>query len=377
MTVTLHMPQFVLVRRRFISRLKRYFTIANILVCTSTALIFICAAGPYVEASPGRNSCSAIFSSEGIVDALISRVSAGGVDAAIVSEKLEFQTTDLPRVRSFESDDKRRIEKALQVRALLENVPKSAGVRTVVYMASGYDSTSPYHVFKNAIQVIAIDQHPFSLNPLKPLELKRPLDRSYAWTVWGEVDDAGSLAPSIIGRLKSELPNFRLKKVLAFNEPAQDVLRAPGDMYNRTFETEHRVVSHGLIEFDTGPGSTVRQYIHIDSAIPADNREAPRPWWTDMLVRSPPDAILAKGAMNTYGTDFIFNDHSSAAEVTEALARRGGIIVDGDGILWPWTRQMAHLHPNRDFPKIIRHQTSLFNFGYGSLTIYEIIGDSN
>lgn len=377
MILTLHMPYFALPLLRFISRLKRDFTLANKMVSTSTALIFVCATGPYVEASAGGNSCSAIFSSEGIVDALISRVSAFGVEAVIVSEKIETQTTDLPRIRFSESEDKRRIDKALQVRAFLENVPKSARVRTVVYMASGYDSTSPFQVFKNAVLVIAIDQHPFSLNPSKPMELKKPLDRGHEWTVWTEVDGAGSLAPSLIGRLKSELPNFRLKKVLSFNEPAQNVLRAPGNPYQREFETEHRALSHGLIEFDTGPGSTVRQYIHIDSSIPVDNRAAPRPWWTDILVRSPPDAILVKGAMNTYGTESSFNDHSSAAEVTVALARRGGIIVDGDSILWPWTWQMERLHPKRDFPKIIRHETSIFNFGYRSLTIYEILGESN
>ncbi len=318
-------------------------------------------------------SCEQIFSTE------LSRLSATSQSAKVLlhSENisvtnLEFQNADReifnPYIREVITDpdvvkhaERRQLEQlssaiktAHLVQVEVSKQPQARKIDTVLYMASGFDAGSPFLVFENARTVFAVDQHPFVKDPALPIRLRIPDNDHDGYALISTVNDqAQSLASTILWRLSQSISNFRLIRVAAFTDP--------------TATTIGRPAQHGLIEFDSGPGTQVRQYIHIDANIGSEYLPGQQPWWLARILRHGIDGLLVKGAMSVYANASKTDVASPAREVTRYLMKNGGIIVDGDTTpAWPWNTAPA-LHP-----QVSVSHTPIQQFGYSSVDVITI-----
>lgn len=245
------------------------------------------------------------------------------------------------------------IKTARSVQDEVSKQPQARKIDTVLYMASGFDGGSPFLVFENARTVFAVDQHPFVKDPSLPIRLRIPDDGDRGYTLITTVNDqAQSLASTILWRLSQSIQNFRPIRVMAFTDP--------------TAAGTGRPAQHGLIEFDSGPGTPVRQYIHIDANIGSEYHPGQQPWWLARVLRHGIDGLLVKGAMSVYANASKTDVASPARDVTRYLMKNGGIIVDGDSTpTWPWNTAKLS-------PQVTVSRTGIYQFGYSSVDVIAI-----
>lgn len=230
--------------------------------------------------------------------------------------------------------------KAKSVAIEVENFRGSPIKGTVIYPAAGFDATAAFLAFPEAKRVIGIDNHPFFLNPDRELfpdvYTKSYEENGYTWV--RDVDRKGEIASVIVARLKHAFPEIRIHKLALLQEPA---LRGKG-------------ARHGLIVFDRGPGTSLREYVHIHSLFEF------RPWWLTAINEEGFDAILKKGAMG------FFSQYSQQGEyLMQALKQQGGFLVDGDVRYIDEVQGQAY------------HQTKISHFGYGAKVVFFDYSDAN
>ncbi len=192
--------------------------------------------------------------------------------------RVEFSTTE---VSLLTADQVRQAGPTQHMLSGLERIRAKAGpalddVEVVVYPFIGNDGGWPSAVLGRAPRVtIGLDDHPFwkrrhgSGSPrlsAVPAQIK-------AWTFYDDVGDDSGAAGKILGKLQSHVIGFRLRKVEAIEDGSK---------------------THGLVEFDTGPGSKVCQYVHLHEAL--DARDYRGAWWLDEVLRLKPRLLLLKGA---------------------------------------------------------------------------------
>lgn len=339
----------------------------------NTAVLLFAILSLQLRAHAAPLSCEQIFSTE------LSRLSATSQSAKVLLHSENISVTKIgvqhsdrevfnPFVREVITNpdvvkqaEMRQLEQlasTIKTARLVQNevskFPQSRKVDTVLYMASGFDGGSPFLVFENARTVFAVDQHPFVKDPSLPIRLRIPDDGDRGYTLITTVNDqAQSLASTILWRLSQSIPNFRPIRVVAFTDP--------------TPTTVGRPAQHGLIEFDSGPGTQVRQYIHIDANIGSEYLPGQQPWWLGRILRHGIDGLLVKGAMSVYANASKTDVASPAQVVTRYLLKNGGIVVDGDTTpTWPWKIAPA------SYPKVTVSHTGIYQFGYSSVDIIAI-----
>jgi hypothetical protein len=89
----------------------------------------------------------------------------------------------------------------------------------------------------------------------------------------------------------------------------------------------HQDAIHGLIEYDSGPGTPVRNYIHVNSYI--TDKIMTKAWWYQTLKRTGFDALILKAATGGFEA---YDAINLGQDVINTLARHNGVFVDGDGM---------------------------------------------
>ena len=194
------------------------------------------------------------------------------------------------------------IRHASQVADFIEaNVPPRL-VRTVVYPASGYDAATAFLIFPQATTVIGIEHLPFVKSNSSSIPTHLPLDQQPSMARKSDVNDYArdnDMVSAIVGRLSESIPNFHLLKVVA--------AISEGGV-------------NGWVEFDTGPGTLIRRYIHVDSEIPTASA------WLESAMGTGFEGLLIKGGVNM--------SHPTERDLlVQQMRVRGGIAVDSDWAL--------------------------------------------
>ena len=193
-------------------------------------------------------------------------------------------------------------------------------VKTIFYPFASYDAATPRLLFPEADTVLAIDDAPFVRSidaKVKPdLDKTEVYDGSFHLTSQSELSE--SVANAIVARLQLTTKNFRLRKITAIQEKPEAWLYS----YKRD---EQLGPTHGIIEYDSGPGTAIKQYIHINNYI-SDELMEKQPWWYVQLKEHGFEALLQKaaaGGIESY-------TKTMTADIIEILTKNKGVFLDGD-----------------------------------------------
>jgi len=201
-----------------------------------------------------------------------------------------------------------------------ETIGRLPRVDTVLYPMSGFDAGTAAHLFPDAVTIIGIDNHPF-LPPgdsRTSFEYSRVGSANYA--AYQDIDRLGHVGPALVGSLAEAVPGFRLRRVsiIENDEPTTGVRSSPGKS----------TAVHAVIEFDAGPGTPLRRYIHINGALV--NREGSArtadAWWWKSIDRLGPSGVLVKGSMAAFHDEHMGRD--LAPTVLGWLRRSGGVLIE-------------------------------------------------
>jgi hypothetical protein len=225
---------------------------------------------------------------------------------------------------------------------------KIANVKTVIYPSSGYDASTPFVLFPNATEVVGIDNHPFwgSKNVIVDADFYSSTnDQKLGWTVIREVDSVEYIAGIVLARLKNIAPDLR---ILSFYEIKDSTMSKDyGDIF----------LSHGVIEFDTGPNTQVRRYIHLHSPALDGYEMRPSSWWLQPILTHGFEGLIRKAGMAFLNFDVGLN-------LVRNLKAEGGILVDGDEVESSFVKfQFEKILESNNFQKI-----PVADFGYGKFT---------
>lgn len=195
-------------------------------------------------------------------------------------------------------------------------------VRTVLYPAVGFDAGLAFRIFPSAETVIGIDNHPFWFP-----ERAKHVDEGYAgarghqimshWSFVREVHKMRGVKESVVNAIRRSAPTVgghpvRILRVIDIDTPSL------------IWDTP---VVHGIVEFDNGPGTLLRRYIHINSSMSLGRTDRHGLYeWRNELLAMPIDAIFQKAGMQF----FVDQERTYAGLLVKALRRKGGVIIDGD-----------------------------------------------
>lgn len=195
---------------------------------------------------------------------------------------------------------------------------RSSMAKTIVYPAAGYDSATPFLVFPTAERIVALDDHPFwSEDSVVDSDehLSRKIISSHrlstGWAIYKELNQLKSLAAKILFHLSHAYSEFRLLDMYEVKD------------LTKGSDVKDLVLSHGVIVFDTGEGTPVRSYVHLQT--PFLHREIGEisTWWFENVKAQGFKGLFFKAAMNAQRTYTGFN-------LGLHVRNHGGVIVDAD-----------------------------------------------
>lgn len=180
-------------------------------------------------------------------------------------------------------------------------------VDTVVYLASGYEAGFAFLAFPGATTFIGIDNHPFINTNVDSIAAKSLPLQDTVFTRFQAIDDfvadGNHLASAILASLKMTFPELRVHRIAEFKE-------SDG-------------ASHGWVDFDTGPGTPIRRYIHINEWFNGGSK------WRTVLPEHGFDGLLIKGSID------IYKDYRNGAfDLVNHLRATQGVVLDADNRLW-------------------------------------------
>lgn len=196
-------------------------------------------------------------------------------------------------------------------------------VKTAFYPLSGVDG-GIVQLFPEARLLIGIDDHPFLQIPAdgetilihrSPVEaFRRTEEISRDQTAFGIF--AGQ---RVIGAMASSVPNFRLLEVTVFVTEE-----------NVSISEKDRLV-HGLIDFDSGPGTPLRRYLHVNAKL-VRGLNYKTSWWFRGLDRWVPDAVIIKGAQGLFypSGNESRDAHPLRRDILKWLRWSRGYLIEGD-----------------------------------------------
>jgi len=245
--------------------------------------------------------------------------------------------------------------------------------KTVLYPMSGFDSGTPLHLFPDATTIIGIDNHPFLPAGHSSETVAYSKVGTHNFAYYGDVDRLGHVGPAVIGGLASAVPNFRLRSVTIIEEDggSVEVVRSaskPGDPSS----AKTKAAGHAVVEFDGGPGTPVRRYVHINGSLVAGKTK--NAWWWKTIEQLRPNAVLLKGS------EAVFQKETMGAELRPQVLgwlkqSRGVLIEDKD--IWggasaalsplKWGRDASGRSaalPTHEGARSARLETRDWSFGY-------------
>lgn len=194
---------------------------------------------------------------------------------------------------------------------ILRNRGRDVRIETVFYPMTGLDGAMPFSMFPDAKLVIGLDEHPFlpDHHPLiqNPNQSQMLFNRAHGqnYTYTTSLDNVPT-GTTVLETLVATIPGFRLREVAISHD---HYLGFIGDKIPLT---------HGLIAFDTGPGTPVRRYVHLHQSIGEfEKQEFVGRWWRKYLKLNAPDVILLKGTNNAL--DYLRSDREEVANARATL----------------------------------------------------------
>jgi hypothetical protein len=237
------------------------------------------------------------------------------IPAAVQIHSYSFLDKPLPVKRGHVDDNRNQeVDIAKLEKRLLAAHPEIAEVEASFYPMSGTDSALLFQILPNLRISVCADYRPFWDSIPKDGELYQVKDRATAWREWSDIAEDGYLGPKIIGTLAESIPNFRLRSVTMFQ--TNEILG---------WSTDRSKATHGIVEFDQGPGTPVRQHVQLQVSMYNHTWEAAG-WVKRALDRVDARFLLIKAA----------NEHfyARAAEgvgedLIERVKRHKGFILEG------------------------------------------------
>lgn len=198
------------------------------------------------------------------------------------------------------------IQKSMQIQEKALEITDPRHVKTVVYPASGYDAGTAFVIFPYAETVIGFDPHNFIAPGLVELHPSTYLlEETDKFSYVGDINNyshSSSMASALLKRLMASIPLFRLIRVVEVREGSH--------------------ISHGWIEFDQGPGTLHRRYIHINHFI---SRLEPS-HWSQSLASEGFQGLLIKAALGVMNPQ-----NAEGSFLLNTLRAQGGVVIDADG----------------------------------------------
>ena len=161
-------------------------------------------------------------------------------------------------------------------------------VDTIFYPFAGFDSFTPAMLFPNAKTIVTLDMQPFASKTNKASEfVATPYFGKSGFEHIFTVMSKPQISVAIVSGLLGAFPGVRILSVLEF----------------RMKNFEGKETSNGVIEYDLGPGTPKRQYIHLHGWVGYHKRDLANSWF-ESLDHMKIDAVIVKGAMGFFN-DFL------------------------------------------------------------------------
>ncbi len=275
-----------------------------------------------------------------------------------------------------------------------DQIPRD--IKPVFYPMSGFDSGLPVLLAPDA-DIVAVCDRPFikfdpSLGFSAPFVIEAKGQR---YVPFDEIRyDEYPLVSRILGNLKVAHKNLRVDSI--------DVYRTPQDQS-----------IHGEIRFDSGEGTSIRRYIHIQEFMDKEQlkrgifsygeggprywrlrdqlqrsllhlRKETRSFWRAALDESPPDLVIIKGthghfepqailgtSLNQLLPSFLDNWKSmqTRKDIVQWLKRSRGILLAGGDANGQWNEFAGHSFIRPTCPDFIYHLPGGFGYG-GSVYVH-------
>jgi hypothetical protein len=225
----------------------------------------------------------------------------------ISAEKIRKKET--PTSESSEEDSNEYVSDSRYLRDLdvvknlvRKNFAEHADIPVALYVASGSDGAIAHRILSPILSV-GVDVHPVlkgNVVERSRLDVYPNTGTRFRHTVdIDRMDD--ELAPRLIGAFYRQVRGFRLRGFFVFN--TMEVL----NRHDRRFHDHkpgayhRRRASHGLLVFDTGPGTPLRAHLQIqqDLTPEIDVRET---WWFKKFTQNygPRFALIEKASHGAY-----------------------------------------------------------------------------
>ena len=176
------------------------------------------------------------------------------------------------------------------------------------YPMAGYDASTPAQLFPNARLIVATSWARFVKDPdaiVSPKYGRQNVAAEYdaQYILWDEDQKSDSNASLEIARLSLVTPGFRLRRAVAFREGPTKI--------------------HGLIEYDSGPDTPIKRYVHVHQNAGGDGSYAARSWWMRELRSIGVGAMVVKADYGVFRKRTAF-----AAAVDELLGENAAVVVE-------------------------------------------------
>jgi hypothetical protein len=211
-----------------------------------------------------------------------------------------------------------------RLRGLIEKNVGPFRARTIFYPMAGYDAGTAQRLFPEATTIIGVDNHPF-LPETPPARISYGPAPAQNVVLYRNVDHLAYVGPAAIGQLQAMVPGFRLRRVYVVTTEELQGHRGESGFKQLSDSDPRRVPSgHGIVEYDTGPGTPLRRYVHINaSLLTQGNVEST--WWWNAIERMAPDTVLVKGAEEAFQHRAAYHLRPS---IRSWLHRAGGTLVE-------------------------------------------------
>lgn len=251
--------------------------------------------------------------------------------------------------------------------------------RSLLYMASGQDSITPFMMFSSIESVVAVDVYPFFESREQLVPGRGIVNSEAQFDRWDMVSESKTMAEGLVGRILMAFPRARIREIKLFTDYQNQKDGLP--------------LRHGLIVWDEGENTPVRRILYLqslDDLISAHASQTSvtstrlysirlsfqKPAFLEALLKTKFDALLAKGSMAAYGfeTAVRIRVNSDAGPgmgsmLWKKFYQNGGLIVDADGTHWPFLNEDGSVQSSR-----VNELGPLpfFDLGYSELRIFKV-----
>ncbi|MDB5036501.1 MAG: hypothetical protein JWQ35_29 [Bacteriovoracaceae bacterium] len=230
----------------------------------------------------------------------------------------------------------------------------------IFYPLSGDDGWTALSLFPSAETIVAFDDHAFSLiPPLGEATLRisktAAISKGISYTPLFLVGSRGrsewhrEILPVLLEKMLFSHPEIRIRRVSIFKH------------WPNAVSSELR---HGLIEFDSGPGTKIRKYIHLQSQY--TGTESPENWWLQFLDKYHPTAVIIKGSLDTFlSARNLCHAPEFTNQIVSWLKSSNGILVEGKSLAHYCGKKIWEFSGNNTFENSKSKIIKSVEYSYG------------